>query len=342
MKHEIRVHERVVPTTHVAQIQEWTMKANRRLFIQAGAALAASGMTSRQIEAVEKNFEWQQGHSPWPMCLDTTTLAKELPLEKKIEFIAASDFDAMEPWDRELTAYEEAGGSLKDLGKRIRDKGLFVPSVIGLWGSLGNTKEDFESRLEEHHTRLRMIRDIGSEHVQIIPDLQKRETFTKDIGAWCYRRISEIALNEYGLKTGIIFLNAVPQLKTLSDAVDVGMMSGWPDAKVIPDTYHNYHGGTEPNALRMLNPNSIAIFQFADSPAGLERQDTWCDPQRVLPGDGILPLVEQLKILYEIGYKGCVSLELYNPMYRKREPQEFLKEAHTKTLAVIKQALNSA
>ena len=248
----------------------------------------------------------------------------------------------MEPWDRELTAYEEAGGSLKDLGKSIRDKGLFVPSVIGLWGSLGNTKEDFESRLEEHHTRLRMIRDIGSEHVQIIPDLQKRETFTKDIGAWCYRRISEIALNEYGLKTGIIFLNAVPQLKTLSDAVDVGMMSGWPDAKVIPDTYHNYHGGTEPNALRMLNPNSIAIFQFADSPAGLERQDTWCDPQRVLPGDGILPLVEQLKILYEIGYKGCVSLELYNPMYRKREPQEFLKEAHTKTLAVIKQALNSA
>ncbi len=324
------------------------MKANRRSFIQAsaaiqaGAVLAASGMTSHQIQAAEKKFEWQQGHSPWPMCLDTTTLAKELPLEKKIEFIAASDFDAMEPWDRELTAYEEAGGSLKDLGKSIRDKGLFVPSVIGLWGSLGNTKEDFESRLEEHHTRLRMIRDIGSEHVQIIPDLQKRETFTKDIGALCYRRISEIALNEYGLKTGIIFLNAVPQLKTLSDAVDVGMMSGWPDAKVIPDTYHNFHGGTEPNALRMLNPDSIAIFQFADSPAGLERQDTWCDPQRVLPGDGILPLVEQLKILYEIGYTGCVSLELYNPMYRKREPQEFLKEAHTKTLAVIKQALNSA
>ena len=340
MKHEIRVHERVVPTTHVAQIQEWTMKANRRLFIQAGAALAASGMTSRQIEAVEKNFEWQQGHSPWPMCLDTTTLAKELPLEKKIEFIAASDFDAMEPWDRELTAYEEAGGSLKDLGKRIRDKGLFVPSVIGLWGSLGNTKEDFESRLEEHHTRLRMIRDIGSEHVQIIPDLQKRETFTKDIGAWCYRRISEIALNEYGLKTGIIFLNAVPQLKTLSDAVDVGMMSGWPDAKVIPDTYHNYHGGTEPNALSMLNPDSIAIFQFADSPSGLDRQDTWCDEKRVLPGDGVLPLVEQLKILYEIGYTGCVSLELYNPAYRKRDPDEFLREAHQKTLAVIEQAVH--
>ena len=315
------------------------MEATRRTFFQAGAALTAAGFSQTLTNAAEKKFQWQNGQSPWPMCLDTATLGKDLPLEKKVEVVARSSFDALEPWDRELTAYEESGGSLKDLGKNIHDKGIFVPSVIGLWGSLGNTKEDFESRLEEHHKRLRMIRDIGSEHVQIIPDLQKRETFTKEIGAWCYRRISEIALNDYGLKTGIIFLNAVPELKTMSDAVDVGMMSGWPDAKIIPDTYHNFHGGTETNALRMLNPNAIAIFQFADSPEGLEPQDTWCDEKRVLPGDGILPLVEQLRILYEIGYTGCVSLELYNPIYRKREPNEFLKEAHQKTLGIIKQAV---
>ncbi len=321
------------------KIGDRTMKASRRLFFQAGVALAAAGITRDRARAEDKLHEWQNGRSPWPICLDTATLAKDLPLEKKVEVVARSSFDALEPWDRELTAYEEAGGSLKDLGKSIRDKGLFVPSVIGLWGSLGNTKEGFESRLEEHHTRLRMIRDIGSEHVQIIPDLKQRETFTKDIGAWCYRRISEIALNDYGLKTGIIFLNAVPQLKTMSDAVDVGMMSGWPDAKVIPDTYHNFHGGTEPNALRMLNPDAIAIFQFADSPKGLERQDTWCDEKRVLPGDGVLPLAKQLKILFEIGYTGCVSLELYNPAYRKRDPNEFLREAHQKTLAVIEQAV---
>ena len=315
------------------------MEATRRTFFQAGAALTAAGFSQTPTHAAEKKSRWQNGQSPWPMCLDTATLSKDLPLEKKIELVAQSEFDAIEPWDRELAAYKKTGQSLKELGASIREKGLFVPSVIGLWGSLGNTKEDFESRLEEYHTTLRMIRDIGAEHVQIIPDLKKRETFTKEVGAWCYGRISEIALNDYGLKTGIIFLNAVPELKTMSDAVDVGMMSGWPDAKIIPDTYHNFHGGTETNALRMLNPNAIAIFQFADSPEGLEPQDTWCDEKRVLPGDGILPLVEQLRILYEIGYTGCVSLELYNPIYRKREPNKFLKEAHQKTLGIIKQAV---
>ena len=315
------------------------MEATRRAFFQAGAALTAAGFSQTPTHAAEKKSRWQNGQSPWPMCLDTATLSKDLPLEKKIGLVAHSEFDAIEPWDRELAAYEKTGLSLKELGASIREKGLFVPSVIGLWGSLGNTKEDFESRIAEYHTTLRMVRDIGAEHVQIIPDLKKRETFTKEVGAWCYRRISEIALNDYGLKTGIIFLNAVPELKTMSDAVDVGMMSGWPDAKIIPDTYHNFHGGTETNALRMLNPNAIAIFQFADSPEGLEPRDTWCDEKRVLPGDGILPLVEQLRILYEIGYTGCVSLELYNPIYRKREPNEFLKEAHQKTLGIIKQAV---
>lgn len=315
------------------------MRAGRRTFFQSGVAIAASGFMHQEGRSEGKPHKWQKGRSPWPMCLDTATLAKGLALEKKVEIVARSSFDAIEPWDRELSAYEETGQSLKDLGESIRDKGLFVPSVIGLWGSLGNTKQDFESRLKEHRTRLQMIRDIGSEHVQIIPDLQKRETFTKDVGAWCYQRISEIALNDYGLKTGIIFLNAVPQLKTLADAVDVGMMSGWPEAKVIPDTYHNFHGGTEPSALRMLNPGAIAIFQFADAPKGLQRQNVWCDEKRVLPGDGFLPLVEQLRILYEIGYDGCVSLELYNPTYRKRDPDEFLREAHQKTLAVIQQAV---
>ena len=133
------------------------MKSSRRLFFQAGAALAATGITRHHARAEGTPHEWQNGRSPWPMCLDTATLAKELPLDKKVEVVAGSSFDALEPWDRELTAYEEAGESLKDLGKSIRDKGLFVPSVIGLWGSLGNTKEDFETRLEEHRTRHRYL-----------------------------------------------------------------------------------------------------------------------------------------------------------------------------------------
>ena len=104
-----------------------------------------------------KKIGWQGGMSPWPICLDTATLANEMPLDEKVELVAGAGFDAIEPWDRELEVYEKAGGSLEKLGERIKDLGLFVPSVIGLWGVLANSEEDFEKRIDEHRNRLRMV-----------------------------------------------------------------------------------------------------------------------------------------------------------------------------------------
>ena len=60
------------------------MRSSRRLFFQASAALAATGKTRHHARAEGTPHEWQNGRSPWPMCLDTATLAKELPLDKKI------------------------------------------------------------------------------------------------------------------------------------------------------------------------------------------------------------------------------------------------------------------
>ena len=316
------------------------MKRTRRAFFGLGAMVGVGAVgTGTGQGSKSKKIEWQGGMSPWPICLDTATLAKEIPLDKKVELAAEAGFDAIEPWDRELEVYEKAGGSLEKLGENIKELGLFVPSVIGLWGVLANSEEDFEKRIGEHRNRLRMVKAIGAAHVQCIPDFKYKDDFNLESGAACYARISEIAQKDYGLKTGIIFLNAVGNLKTVADAVKLGMKSGWKDVKIIPDSYHNYHGGTPLNSLRMLRGSAIAIYQFSDAPKGQEKKDSWCDGERVLPGDGQLPLVEELQILLEIGYEGCVSLELYNEEYRKREPKKFLKEAHAKTLKVIKEAV---
>jgi len=45
--------------------------------------------------------------------------------------------------------------------------------------------------------------------------------------------------------------------------------------------------------------------------------------------------VSYLKPLAEIGYEGCISLELYNKEYRKRAPAPFLEEALRKTVDVV-------
>ena len=59
------------------------MKSSRRLFFQAGAALAAAGITRHHARAEGTPHEWQDGRSPWPMCLDTATLATSATKESR-------------------------------------------------------------------------------------------------------------------------------------------------------------------------------------------------------------------------------------------------------------------
>ncbi len=311
----------------------------RKTFFKLGAAgvlgsslpkLAAA--TSHQ--AKEQGKRYQNGISPWPVCLDTATI-RPASLEEKVRIAAAAGYDAIEPWDGELEEYENQGGNLKDLGKKIKDLGLFVPSVIGLWNALPPTQERWADSLKDTRRRMRMAADIGSEHIQTIPNTVG-EHFDPKWVADRYRDIIEIGINEYNIKPAIVFVKFFP-LKRLGQAAAVALDANHPEAKVIPDTFHMYisEGGFE--GLKLLQGDAIAIFQFADAPAS-PAPGKLEDGHRVFPGDGILPLPQVLKDLKSIGYTGCVSLELYNPEYWKRDLQEVAHTGLRKTLEVIKKA----
>lgn len=311
---------------------------NRRNFLGAGAAaglagaLAPAGALAQKPVGREKRY--QGGASPWPICLDTATI-RPASLTDKITIAAKAGYDAIEPWDGELEEYVKKGGNLKELGKKIRDLGLFVPSVIGLWNALPPTKEAFDQSLTDTRRRMQMAADIGAEHIQTIPNTVG-EPFDPKWVAQRYKQIIEIGLKEYHISPALVFVKYFP-LKTLGQAMAIAMDANHPNAMVIPDVYHMYisEGGFE--ALKLVNGNAFAIFQFNDAPAtpALPMLE---DKHRVYPGDGILPLTDILKDLKASGFKKCVSLEMYNPEYWKQDLQTVAATGLRKTLAVIRKA----
>ncbi|MDR8392905.1 sugar phosphate isomerase/epimerase [Aliifodinibius sp. S!AR15-10] len=311
----------------------------RRLFLELGAAGLLGSALPGEADAKAQNREpdnhrYQRGKSPWPICLDTATI-RPASLKEKVEIADKAGFDAIEPWDGELQEYEEEGGDLKALGKEIKERGLFVPSVIGLWNALPPTQKEWEESLEDTRRRMRMAADIGSEHIQTIPNTVG-ENYDLQWVADRYHDIVEIGLNDYGIKPAIVFVKFFP-LKTLGQATAVALDSNHPEALIIPDTFHMYISEGGFNGLSKLDGSSIAIFQFADAP-GSPAADELGDEHRVFPGDGVLPLTKILKDLKETGYKGCVSLELYNPNYWDRDLQQVAQTGLQKTLSVIEEA----
>ncbi|MDX1637652.1 MAG: sugar phosphate isomerase/epimerase [Balneolaceae bacterium] len=309
----------------------------RKTFLTLGAAGVAGGMlpgTGSAKPNTNDHHRYQDGRSPWPICLDTATI-RPASLEQKVEIADKAGFDAIEPWDGELEEYEKQGGDLKALGEEIRDRGLFVPSVIGLWNALPPTQSEWEQSLEDTRRRMRMAADIGSEHIQTIPNTVG-ENYDLQWVADRYRDIIEIGRQEYGLKPAIVFVKFFP-LKTLGEATAVAMNADHPEAMIIPDTFHMYISGGGFHGLQMLDGSSIAIFQFADAPES-PPPDKMEDKHRVYPGDGVLPLPDIIKDLNKTGYKGCVSLELYNPNYWKQDLQQVAETGLRKTLSVIEEA----
>ncbi|XAL99579.1 sugar phosphate isomerase/epimerase [Phycisphaeraceae bacterium D3-23] len=310
----------------------------------AAASLAAGCATSSQTAHATQDQpntapaqRWQHGASPWPICLDSATI-RPSALEAKIRIAADAGYDAFEPWEGELHDYEQQGGNLQDLGQRIRDAGLFVPSVIGLWGALPPTREQFDASLENTRRRMRQASDIGAEFVQLVP--QPSRPWTEFDPKWAadrYRELLDIGINDYNIKPSVVFVEFLEGAKRMGQAAAIALDADHPDATIIPDLFHMHIGDSGFNGLKHLSGDFFSIFQYNDAPADPPK-DQLEDRHRVYPGDGTLPLTDILRDLKATGFKRCVSLELYNPSYWEQDHQTLAQTGLEKTLDTIRAA----
>jgi sugar phosphate isomerase/epimerase len=304
----------------------------------AASSLAATGCATSPTETnAATPARYQNGRSPWPICLDFATI-RPSPTVAKVRIAAAAGYDAIEPWEGDLHKYEQEGGDLKDLGKRIKDMGLFVPSVIGLWNAIPATREVFDQSLVDTRRRMRQAADVGAEHIQVVPQPKRPwKDFDPKWAADRYRELIEIGINDYGIKPALVFVEFLPGVKRMGQAAAIAIDADHPEAKIIPDVFHMLIGDSGFNGLRHMNGDFFAIVQFNDAPKGMNVADMK-DKDRVYPGDGILPLPQILKDLHATGYNGCLSLELYNPAYWEQDHLDVAKIGLEKTLRVIEAA----
>jgi 2-keto-myo-inositol isomerase len=59
---------------------------------------------------------------------------------------------------------------------------------------------------------------------------------------------------------------------------------------------------------------------------------------RVIPGDGVAPVVRILRKLAEKGYSGALSVELFLPEFQQGDPYEVARRIREKAEGVMRQA----
>jgi sugar phosphate isomerase/epimerase len=267
-----------------------------------------------------------------------TIRGQNLSIVQEVEIAAKAGYQAFEPWLNKLTAYAEGGGSLEDLGKRIRDRGLRVESAIGFAPWLVEDEAARRRGLEQARRDMDVVRRIGGTRIAAPPaGATNVENLHPLRAAERYR-----ALLEVGARAGV-----VPQvevwgfskpLSRLGEAAMVAIESGHPQACVLADVYHLHKGGSGFTGLKLLGAAALQVFHMNDYPATPPRA-TITDAHRVYPGDGVAPLVPMLRDLYRLGFRGALSLELFNPTYYKQDPLKVATTGLAKMKAVVARAL---
>lgn len=262
-------------------------------------------------------------------CLNTSTI-RPTPLLEKVRIAGAAGYGAIEPWNDEVTEFVKAGGALADLREAIADAGLKVVSMIALHGWIEAEGDAYARVLDDCRLRIEQAAYLESPYIVASPphgpvDIPK--------AAARYAELLRLG-KSIGVRPSMEFLGFVAGVHTLESARAIAEGSGDPDATIVADVFHLLRGGGALDDLLTVPGDRLAIFHINDVPATppvLEQ----ADHDRVMPGDGLADLPKVIANLRTIGYRGPLSLELFNRELWEHDPAEVARRGLERVRALV-------
>jgi sugar phosphate isomerase/epimerase len=272
-------------------------------------------------------------------CLNTSTLSgQKLSLPDQIDVAAKAGYDGIEPWMRDIDQFVGSGGKTADLRKRLADANLTVESAIGFAQWIVDDEGQRKAGLEQLKRDMDRVRELGGTRIAA-PPVGAHQKEAPQIDLFTIADRYRAAL-EVGVQTGVVPQAEVwgfsKNLSRLGETIFVCVESGHPKACLLPDIYHIHRGGSAFTGLQLLSAEAFRVFHVNDYPTSKPRMEL-NDADRVYPGDGDAPLGAIMDSLRAIGFRGALSLELFNRDYWKQDPLEVARTGLAKMRAMVGQ-----
>lgn len=314
---------------------EVPIKSTRRELLVRGSATLGAALAVGGARAAGQ----QAPAEPFAYCFNTSTImGQKLDLVEIVEIVGKAGYQALEPWVRELDEYVKKGGNLKDLGQRIRDRGLTVESAIDFFDWVVDDESRRKKALEQARRSMDMVRQIGGKRIAAPPSgATNRPGVDLLKAAARYRALLDLG-EQMGVVPQVEVWGFSQTLGRLGEAALVAMESGHPRACILVDVYHLYKGDSRLSGLRLLSGSAMHVLHFNDYP-GKPPRTAITDGHRVYPGDGVAPLKTIMQDLKQIGYRGVLSLELFNRDLWKQDAAAVARTGLEKMRAVVRAGL---
>ncbi|HEX6994700.1 MAG TPA: sugar phosphate isomerase/epimerase family protein [Gammaproteobacteria bacterium] len=256
---------------------------------------------------------------------------------------AAGFRGSLEGWSRAGIRYVEltdvlldeflANDTLDGARRLLADLELTPVSAAAVLPDVWIPGPDRAASLETWRRRCEQFAALGLEKIYC-PSITSRPVTADDFAATpdCILEVGEITRG-FGLTAMIEFARTSTHLATLSSTLAVIREAAHPSVRPMLDFFHFWSGLSKFEDLDLLEPGELAHVHFQDLKDGPREliDNDW----RLIPGDGVAPVVRILQKLAEKGYSGPLSVELFRSELVNGDPYEVGTEIREKCEAVM-------
>ena len=203
--------------------------------------------------------------------------------------------------------------SLDDIRAFCADRNLKPAAATyhgGLLLSQGDARRENWAQFE---TRLDLCRDLGIPTLIVTPDFLGPFSHTDIERAQASLKQAGQAASKRGVRLALEFQSRGTFLNNLQTAAGFVESVQEPSVGICLDAFHFYVGPSKMEDLGLLHERNLFHVQLCDL-ADCPREIA-TDADRIIPGDGDIPLRLIVQRLREINYTGFVSLEVANAMF---------------------------
>ncbi|WP_062350301.1 sugar phosphate isomerase/epimerase and 4-hydroxyphenylpyruvate domain-containing protein [Herbidospora yilanensis] len=251
----------------------------------------------------------------------TVSVSGTLP--EKLRAVAAAGFDGFELFENDLVACPLSPEDIRDMA-----------ADLGLRVELYQPFRDFEAapadrladnlRRAEH--KFRLMARLGADLLLVCSNVSPQAVDDDALAAGHLRLLAERAA-EHGVRIAYEALAWGRHVDDYLRSWRIVRMADHPALGVCLDSFHILSKGTDPGGIEAIPGDKIFFLQLADAPRLTMDTLQWSRHYRCFPGQGDFDLTGFTRHVLAAGYRGPLSLEVFNDVFRRSDPAKTSSDA---------------
>jgi len=258
-------------------------------------------------------------------------------LADRLDAAAAAGFDGVEIFENDLIA---SAGTAAGIRSRAAGLGLSIELYQPFRDAEGAPPDRFRSVVRRMTAKLDLAAELGAPMVLVCSSVAPDTIDDVGLAAGQLRVLADLAA-ERGLRIAYEALAWGRHVSTWRHSWDIVRRAAHPALGLCLDSFHVLSRTDDYAGIAALPGEKVFFLQLADAPRLAMDVLQWSRHHRLFPAQGGFDLPGFTRAVLAAGYRGPLSLEVFNDVFRQADPRRTAVDA-MRSLIVLEDAVREA